>query len=256
MRALCTKRSGIMTYEKVRKRNPLQLTVEQHFHTAHAITKFYNTSGKVEVKDISTGEVLKRHKRDKIFSTKRNWDERAEKGYMVQIEADFHNQIDSLNLGGPRDDAAISKYLALWRLRHKFHLERSSDAPLFGIDGEHLTMEQQEMLEKKGIGYINERAEIPARQLTGMQIQIGVDQIMQTLGSIKWGLLHSRNSQFLCADCYPRFLFIPVSPTLALAGNLPDQELTDTEVSIANHHSVNSASQFYFGSCLEKCPIA
>ncbi|KUM52727.1 hypothetical protein [Rheinheimera sp. EpRS3] len=245
-----------MTYEKTRKGNPLQLTVEQHFHTAHAIAKFYNTNGNVEVKDINTGEVLQRHKRAKIFSTKRNWDERAEKGYMAHIEADFHNQIDSLNLGRPRDDAAISKYLALWRLRHKFHLERSSDAPLFGIDGEYLTKEQQEILEKRGIGYINERAEIPARQLTGIQIQIGVDQLMQTLGGIKWGLLHSKNSQFLCADCYHRFLFIPVSPVLALAGNLPDQELTDAEVSIANHHSVNSASQFYFGSYLEKCPIA
>lgn len=219
-----------MTYEKVRKGNPLQLTVEQHFHTAHAIAKFYNECGNVEVKEISTGKILKRHKRAKIFSTKRSWDERAEKGYMAQIEADFHNQIDSINLGGSRDNTAISKYLALWRLRHKFHLERSSDAKLFGIDGESLTKEQQEILEKRGIGYINERAEIPARQLTGTQIQIGVDQIMQTLGSIKWGLLESRDSQFLCADCYPRFLFIPVSPTFAFAGNLPDQELTDTEV--------------------------
>mgnify|MGYP003624806418 CR=1 FL=1 len=245
-----------MTYEKVRKGNPLQLTVEQHFHTAHAIAKFYNADGKVEVKEIGAEEIVKRHKRARIFITKRNWDERAEKGYMAQIEAQFHNQIDYLDLGRPRDHAAISQYLALWRLRHKFHLERSLDAPLFGIDDENLTKEQQEILEKKSIGYVNERAEIPARQLTGAQIQIGVDQLMQTLGNVKWGLLRSRSSQFLCADCYHEFCFIPVSPTVALAGNLPDQELTDTEVSIANQHSVSSANQFYFGRCLEKCPIA
>lgn len=245
-----------MTFEHVRKGNPLQLTVDQHFHSAHAIAKFYNHENNVEVLEIRTGRILKRNKRAKIFCAKRNWDERAEKGYMAQIESSFHHQIDNLNSLQERDHIAISRYLALWRLRHKFHLARSSDAPLFGIEGERLTREQKEILEKNGIGYVNENAGIPARQLTGTQIQIGVDQLMQTLECIEWGLLESRNGHFLCADCYHELCFIPVSPNFAFAGNLSDQVLTDNEVSVVNNQSANSASEFYFGSYLKKCPIA
>lgn len=245
-----------MTYERVRKGNPLQLVVDQHFHTAHAIAKFYNSENSVEILKISTGEILKRNKRSKIFCAKRNWDERSEKGYMSQIESDFHHQIDDIQTYKNRDHAAISKYLALWRLRHKFHLDRLIDAPLFGVEGEQLTKEQQEILEKKGFGYVNEQAEIPARQLTGAQIQIGIYQIMQAFGDIRWGLLQSKSGHFLCSDCYHKLCFIPISPTIAFAGNLPDRVLSDNEIAIANYHSVNSASEFYFGSYLEKCPIA
>lgn len=245
-----------MTYEKVRKGNPLELTVDQHFHTAHAIAKFYGTDNNVEVMDITTGEILKRNKRAKIFCAKRNWDERAEKGYMAQIESQFHSQIDCLRSYMDRDHAAISRYLALWRLRHNFHLNRLTDAPLFGFDVENLTKEQQEILEKKGIGYVNECAEIPSRQITGIQIQIGIDQLMQTLGDIKWGALESRGCQFLSSDCYPELCLIPISPNIVLAANLADQVLTESEVAIINRYSVRSASNFYFGSNLDKCPIA
>ena len=64
----------LVRYEPTLKGNPQQLTVEQHFHTAHAISKFYNEAEKVQVKTIATQEVVERHKRAKIFCTKRAWD--------------------------------------------------------------------------------------------------------------------------------------------------------------------------------------
>ena len=87
-----------MPYEPTNKGNPQQLTVEQHFHTAHAISKFYNEAGKVQVKLLANQEVFERHKRAKLFCTKRTWDERAEKGYMATIEKEFHNQIDAVRI--------------------------------------------------------------------------------------------------------------------------------------------------------------
>ncbi|GGN30266.1 hypothetical protein IBG28_18150 [Marinomonas arctica] len=244
-----------MTYERVRKGNPLQLTIDQHFHSAHAISKFYNNEDVVEIMNIGYGKISKKSKNGMLY-TKRNWDERAEKGYMYQIESDFHQQIDNIKSYELRDHEAISRYLALWRLRHQFHIERLSDAPLCGIEGENYTKEEQERMESMGLGYVNEKAEIPARQLTGGQIQLGIDQLMQALHSIKWGVLKSNDAHFLCADCYHKLGFIPVSPTIALAANLPDQTLSDDEVAIINRQSVESASKFYFGSNLGKCPIA
>ena len=63
-----------MPYEPTIKKNPKQLTIEQHFHTAHAISLFYDSDKKVEVNELSSGEIFKRHKRAKIFCTKRTWD--------------------------------------------------------------------------------------------------------------------------------------------------------------------------------------
>ena len=76
-----------MTFERTRKGNPLELAIDQHFHTAHSIAKFYNHKFKVDVFEVSTGKILERNKRAKIFCAKRNWDERAERGYMVNIES-------------------------------------------------------------------------------------------------------------------------------------------------------------------------
>lgn len=240
----------------MRKGNPLELTVDQHFHTAHSIAKFYNNKRKVEVFEISSREILERKKCAKIFCAKRNWDERAEKGYMSNIEFYFHSQIDFLVPANKREHIAISKYFCLWRLRHKFHLERLSDAPLAGIEGEILTKEQKEVLEKNRFGYVNERAEIPARQLTGGQIQIGLDQLMQTFRNIEWGLIEARKGHFLCADAYHELCFIPISPKFAFAGNLPDQVLTFDEVALANRQSIDSSTEFYFAKNMAKCPIA
>lgn len=70
-----------MTFERVRNGNPLELTVDQHFHTAHSISKLYNNKLKVEVEvfEVSSRKIFERNKREKIFCVKRNWDERAEK---------------------------------------------------------------------------------------------------------------------------------------------------------------------------------
>lgn len=175
---------------------------------------------------------------------------------MSNIESNFHSQIDCLVPANKRDHIAISKYFCLWILRHKFHLERLSDAPLAGIEGEILTKEQQEVLEKKWIGYVNDRAEMPARQLTGGQIQIGIVQLMQTFRDIKWGIIEAREGHFLYADAYHELCFIPISPKFAFAGNLPDKRLTLDEVALANRQSIDSSTEFYLAKNMAKCPIA
>ncbi len=199
---------------------------------------------------------MERKKCAKIFCAKRNWDERSEKGYMLDIETKFHAQIDNLVSFDERNHIAISRYFCLWRLRHKFHLNHLLDAPLAGVEGGSLTKEQQEILEKSGFGYINEKAAMPARQLTGAQIQIGIDQLMQTFEGIKWGLIQAKKGHFLSSDSYHQLCFIPVSPTVSFAGNLPDQCLTFNEVALANRQSVDSSTKFYFAKNLKKCPIA
>jgi hypothetical protein len=244
-----------MDYERPRKKNPLGIAIEQHFHTAHSISKFYDHTENVEVLEKDTSSTFPRNKKAKIFCTKRNWDERAERGYMVDVEHDFHDQIDNLGIESQRDHLAISRYFVLWRLRHQMHLNRLSNAKLHGISGEDLTKEEQENLEVIHAGYVNSEGEIPARQLTGLQIQLGIDQQMLDFKNTKWGLLQAKKGHFLCADNYHELCLIPISPKYAFAANVPDSILDFNDVAAINRKSVDSAKYFYFAKSLKKCPI-
>jgi hypothetical protein len=113
---------GVMSFEKPQKGNPHRLTVNQHIHTAHAIGKFEGADGCVEVNRVATGEIHRVHRRDRIFCARRAWDERAEKGYMHDIEDAFHAELVRVQIGGSgaRDHNAISRYHLLWALRHRY----------------------------------------------------------------------------------------------------------------------------------------
>ncbi|HCG9067654.1 TPA: hypothetical protein NJ631_000736 [Vibrio parahaemolyticus] len=245
-----------MDYERPRKKNPLGITIEQHFHTAHSISKFCNRTQNVEVFEKSTGSTFLRKKKAKIFCTKRNWDERAEHGYMANIERAFHDQIDKLRSDKQRDHGAISKYFLLWNLRHQAHLNRLSNAKLKGIPADNLSKEQQEILEVRNVGFVNSEGEMPARQVTGHLIQQGIFKLMKNFEGVKWGLLQVKKGQFLCADSYHELCLIPISPKFAFAAHMPDRIINYDELASINRKSVLSAKEFYFGKNLKECPIA
>lgn len=165
-----------MSFEPTLRKNPMQLTVDQHFHTAHAISLFYDSDGKVEVKDVFSNEVFKRHKRAKIFCTKRTWDQRAETGYIVFIEKSFHDEIDHIGSFSDRNHEAISKYCLLWRLRHKYHFINPQDVVLNEVSGSGLTKEEEEIIESKHGSFVREGGVVASRFSSGFQIQNSLNQ--------------------------------------------------------------------------------
>lgn len=245
-----------MAYEPTMKKNPRQLTVEQHFHTAHAIAKFYGSDDKVEVKLLGEDKVVKRHKRAKIFCTKRTWDQRAEHGYMVGIETAFHEEIDNIKVFEERKHEVISKYCLLWLHRHQYHLADIDDGQLNGISGSGLTKEQEEILESKGVMFVRDGGIVPSRFDSGLQIQMILDRDWHTCSHFKWGLIEATDGEFLCADSYKDFPFIPVSPNLAFWAGEVDQKITRQQLAEINKLSVEKASEFYFSRKISACPIA
>ena len=75
-----------MKYEKTQKGNPYQLTVCQHTFPAASIARFADTTGCVEVYLIKQNKVVRLKPDDKLFCAKRVWDQRAESGFMKEIE--------------------------------------------------------------------------------------------------------------------------------------------------------------------------
>ncbi|WP_208611576.1 hypothetical protein [Pseudoalteromonas aliena] len=238
------------------KKNPRQLTIEQHFHTAHSIAKFYCSDNKVEVKLLAEGNVVKRHKRAKIFCTKRTWDQRAETGYMVGIETAFHDEIDNIKSFENRNHEAISKYCLLWIHRHKYHLTDNSDGKLNGISGSGLTKEQEENLESRGAMFVRDGGIIPSRFEAGLQIQMILDRDWHTCSHFKWGLIEATDGEFLCADSYKDLPLIPISPNLAFWAGEADQKISRDKLAEINKLSIEKSSEFYFARKISDCPVA
>ena len=245
-----------MPYERTTKRNPQQLTIDQHFHTAHAISKFYDGSEKVQVKLMASQQIVERHKRAKLFCTKRTWDERAEKGYMVAIEDDFHCQIDDVKSFSDRSHEALSKYFLLWRLRFAYHTSQPQDSMLNGIAGSDLTKSEEEVLESKGVIFCRECGALPSRFSTSLQIQVELDRLWAFYKDLKWGLLEAEDGEFLVADSYDDLAFMPIAPNLAFAVGFEDQKISREKVAEFNKLSVSKATEYFFGRDLTQCPIA
>jgi len=245
-----------MPYEPTMKRNPRELTVDQHLHTAHAISKFYDHDGKVEVKMLRTGEVVKRHKRAKIFCTKRTWDQRAEIGYMLSIEKAFHDEIDNIKTFSERNHDALSRYHLLWRLRHYFHQYDCKDLGLKGITGSGLTKAQEEIVESKGGGFFRDKGVVASRLASGLEIQNSLDRYWHNYEGIKWGLVQTEEGEFVVADACHQLPFMPVSPNTAFLAGAEDHTVSRVAVCHLNSKSIAASHEYYFARELSACPIA
>lgn len=245
-----------MTFEKPTKGNPHKLTIKQHFHTAHSITKFHDVDCKLDVFIKDSSEALRRHSRSSIFCTKRNWDEKSEKGLMAKIEQLFHQEINEIKSFEFRNHSAISEYFMLWKIRYDFHISRMDDIILNEISASGLTKAQEEILESKRSAFIRGNGIMPARFMTGIQIHRQLDMNRHGMKNMKWGLLEATEGEFIVADSYNDLTFMPISPTLAFCAGHQDMQIDKMGVTNANKQSIEKSREFYFARDLSKCPIA
>ncbi len=244
-----------MAFEKPQKGNPHQFVIQQHFHTAHCIGKFSGDDGKVEVKFHTKNKIERKGKRSKIFCAKRNWDEKAERGLMAEIESNFHEEINNLKSFNERNHHAISKYFLLWRIRHHFYTEPLEDAKLNGVSGSDLTKEQEEIMESKGIMFVRNEGIVPSRFISGIRILMQLDQQWAGVEFLKWGLLEAKGGEFIVADCYKDLTFMPITPKLAYCANYNDMVIGLHNVAEINRQTIAKSSSFYFARKLDQCPV-
>ncbi|GGI66937.1 hypothetical protein GCM10007978_00180 [Shewanella hanedai] len=245
-----------MPFEKPQKGNPHQFVIQQHFHTAHCIGKFNDADEKVEVKFVETGDIEKKGKRSKIFCAKRNWDEKAERGLMGDIEDDFHEEINNMKSFENRNHSAISEYFLLWRIRHQFYKSPMQDITLNGISGSGVTTEEEEILESKGAMFVRDGGKVPSRFMTGMQVLMQLDQQRSGVKDLKWGLLEAKEGEFIVADCYQDLTLMPISPKLAFCADYKDSTISKADVSEINKQSISKATDYYFAKNMALCPVA
>jgi hypothetical protein len=125
--------------EKPQIGNPRKLTFWQHVFPARSIERFAGDDGNVAVKHRQSKREFRIPPDDKLFCAQRVWDQRAEAGYMKQIEDEFQTLADEIIAGlnqiGPEKSRIATKFFALWCSRFRQRNEPTPDHFVEGSGG-------------------------------------------------------------------------------------------------------------------------
>lgn len=245
-----------MKYEKTQRGNPHGLTVVQHQIPVRSIERFTGTGGAVEVY-FETKRVLVKPQ-DELFATKRSWDQRAEAGYMKQIENEYQAIADRV-LADPdseladKDHETITYFYWLWFHRSRVVAANIEDIPLKGVTGGSYSKDDEEKLEKAGVSFIRKDGVIPGRNMVGLRLQRDIDSGAMSWSGRKWGVVIAQGREFLHPDA-PHHNILPVTPKLAFALDSQTGYISEQNLDEINRAMVQHAYRYFFARDLN-CTI-
>jgi hypothetical protein len=243
-----------MKYEKTQKRNSHGLTIDQHVFPARSIARFADPSdNRVAVRRTRVDPKELRLTADvEVFCAMRVWDHGAESGFMKKIEDNYQNvaeQIISVRESLADDQhAVITEFFALWAARAHLKANRPADAPLRGIEGKQrqYTFDDREVVEKNGIGYINNDLTIPARAMASDAIRLWLLDYGKQLRGQRWGVIRSSTLEFIVPDQFGPWPIVPVTPKLCLVVGAPDALASEQSVRVQNQRAMQVKREYVF----------
>jgi hypothetical protein len=232
------------------------LVKNQHFHSAHAISKFCAADNLVEIYFKNQSRAERKGKNAKNFTTRLTWNQNAELGYMRSIEEKFHNEMNDIKDRQNRNHNAITQYHLLWSLRFDFALDPHENEAFPSLTPPHLTPEDQDAYDRMGIYYLKQGGTFSSNHVAGIQIFGHLSSLMDQYKELQWGLLEASDGEFLVSDNYLNIPYMPISPTLAFIANQPDQKISRQQLTYLNKISASKAKLFYFARHLSLCPVS
>jgi len=244
-------------FERPQKGNPTQLTIHQHVWPVESIRRFADSDGTVAVYDKVRQKTRRAKPTDDLFCAQRVWDQRAESGYMKQIEDAFQAVAAGVASGSvthidATQKPAVDSFYALWRARAEWRTEEDGVVVLNAVTGDALSQEQQENLEKKGILFVR-RDGMPKRFLHGVRMQFEIDAYRTQISAISWAIIRAQKGQFVVPD-YPAHLFIPITPTVCLCRSEASGLVTRENLAEINAVQRTGSREYFFAQDLSKCP--
>lgn len=245
--------------EKTRRKNPSRLTVAQHVLPRRSLERFVGADGRVDLNDLIRKASRRAKPGDSLFCAQRAWDQRAETGYMKEIEDRFQVLADALTDGlstiaSPADRIAVCRFFALWYMRARHRDLADQEVRLGGITGDNLTKEQEETLEVKGYAFARTGGLMPARQLNGLWLQRQIDGYAEDLAkATRWGVIRPQSGKFIVTDM-PLHTILPVTPTLALISETDDGIITRDNLAEINRSIIAGSQRYYLAQDLADCP--
>lgn len=243
-----------MHFEKTQRRNPHKLTVRQHVHSVACIERFTNKDGMVAVLRVGTSNVFRARPDNDIFVARRAWSHGLEHGLFFKVETRFQEAVaEVLDSCGEPDHEAVTDYLIIWSLRA--HLDEMSrdPLPLVGVSASGLSLDQEEMLESKGAGFVRDGGMLPAHISRWMMVMPFYDASREQLKRIRWRLGRAPDGRHLmCADAFrgASAPAIPLDSSWALVASKeggPADEMTADVVDRINTAVFTNARRCVFG---------
>jgi hypothetical protein len=252
-----------MRYAKPQKGNPHQLTINQHVFPLRSLARFSDpSSDKVAVRrppsDLNEIHV----KPDAaFFCAMRAWNDGAERNFKREIEDPFQavaDQVMSIRQSLAEDQHIIvTKFLALWSARAHLKANPIADSPIYGIlgkQGKH-TLDDQEILEKNDIGYINENLSVPGRDLAAGLITMSIMRYQKQRGDQRWGIVHSPAAEFIVPDQFGSIAIVPVTPKLCFVAGCGNIQATELQVREQNRAALANARGYIVARSFAACPL-
>ena len=209
-------------YEKTQRGNPRQLTIKQHCFPKKSIERFANSDGRVHVHLIEHDKTEFLKPDEYIFCARRTWDQRAESGYMREIEDKYQEFAEKLAAGkivrrlNSREKNVVTDMYLLWNCRwhwNKCPLEDQEVKDVLSVAHEY-SKDDQELLEKNSATVIKPDRTISGRHLTGYKIQQNIINERKHLCGCSWGILKSREAEFVVPDTAAHRIILPVTPNI------------------------------------------
>lgn len=240
-------------------KNPHKLTIRQHILPRKTIERFYNNNQKVEV--CYNSKKISVNANNGIFYSKRIWDQRAENGFMKDIEDKFQQLADTIiledNIKFNNDDMKIITdfYLLWWyRIQAKnIPIPNTNLKNVLSLSHSYSEDESQR-LEKNHITAIQEKGKeffMPSHHLTGVQIQRAIMNARSTK-KFNWTIVRSEQKEFIVPEI-TEIAYVPVSPKICLLGNESASLLNDREVLELNKELIHYKPEYYFACDLNNC---
>lgn len=248
--------------EKTRPRNPNRLTLDQHVFPAKSIERFADPDGRVAVHLLDSDKIIRVKSDNPLFCADRAWDQRAETGFMKQIEDAFQEAVRPILEGNAASVSAeartaIDRMYSLWYWRARYRDLESQETDLKGIIGSDLTLAQEENLESNGYMFARKSGTMPARQLNGVTLMIRTNRYADHLAATvpRWGVITAQVGEFIVPDV-PWHGVLPLKPQLALINAAPDGMITEQNLAQFNDATRSLSEDYFFARDFARCPFS
>ena len=250
--------------EKTQKRNPHQLPIKQHVFPSHSIQRFLRPNGTVEIFLKREGKRFLAKPDNPIFCSDRAWDNRAETGYMKEIEDKFQDLAESIIADktlviSPNERESLNDFLILWYLRGHYKDHPMGPQKLRGIPAQNFSKDDQEKMEKIGVGFIRSDSTISGHEFTGMRIQLDLFSMRHQLKTFQWVIARTKSGEFAAPDSFKNLIgVIPLNSNCCLITHKHSavEEIGAEDVAQINGLVIKQSRHCYFAKDLSRCPSA
>lgn len=251
-------------YEETQRGNPHQLTVRQHCFPTRSIERFANDDGRIHVHLVPQETTVPLKPNDRVFCALRAWDQKAESGWMKDVEDAYQELADEIAcdkiMRRLKEDEkqVITDMYVLWNYRWHWSKNPVEDQSLMDISekspfqvlglSQEYSKDDQELLEKAGVTAIRPDLTIPGRYLTAANLQQNF--LKERRRNYTWGVLTCKHAEFIVPDHVETKPMLPVTPHICFVNQEGYRFANEWTVARMNESSRETSEAYYFGRSL------